>query len=284
MTMTNHSSLTTAFLEGQPKSAARELEDLDHGDAAALIETIPARLSAPVLGFMAPWAAARCVEALSVEKAATIVAAMAYRDATSVLRLVERDHLDRLLDAVKQDLAKDFRNSLTYPNGTVGAWMDITVPDFSDVTDVGDAIRYIKKRGSRSGSHIFVTDSSGAYIGLVSISTLLRSSASTSLSEILDPAVKPLSNRATLVSVATIPSWDEHPLLPVVGRRGNVLGGLSRSMLRKGMSEVPRVSTSFAFSSLWVHLFMSFLLVASNLLRVAAPRSHLVRTENEEAS
>ncbi len=284
MTMTNHSSLIAAFLQDQPKSAARVLEDLEHGDAAALLETIPARLSAPLVGFMVPWAAARCVEMLPIEKAAGIVAAMAYQDAISVLRLVKQEYLDRLLDEVKQDLAKDFRNSLSYPNGTVGAWMDFSVPAFSDTTEVADALRYVKKRRSRAGSHIFVTDSSGEYVGVVSIGTLLRSSTHTSLSEILDPTVKPLSNRATLVSLATIPSWDEHPLLPVVGRRGNVLGGLSRSMLRKGLTEVPRVSTSLAFSSLWAHLFMSFLLVASNLLRLIAPSSPLVRTENKEVS
>ncbi len=282
--MTEHSPLTTAFLQDQPRSAARVLEDLEPGDAAALLETIPARLSAPVLAFMAPWAAARCVEILPIEKAAGIVTTMTYQAATGVLRLVEGEHLERLLDKIKASLAKDFRNSLTYPAGTVGSWMDVSVPEFPETTETAEALRYVKKRRHAAGNDIFVTDGSGAYIGLVGIGTLLQSSASSKLSEVVDATVKPLSNRATLVSIATIASWDEHPLLPVVGRRGNVLGGLSRSMLREGLSQTPRVATSPAFSSLWTHLFMSFLLVASNLLRLIAPTAPRTETENEEVS
>lgn len=284
MNMTEHSSLTTAFLEAQPQSAARVLEDLEFSDAAALLETLPARISAPVVGFMVPWTAARCVEMLPVQKAAGIIAAMGYQDATSVLRLVEGENLDRILVEVKQDLARDFRNSLTYPNGTVGAWMDFSVPSFAETTEVADALRYIKKRKSHVSGHVFVTDESGAYKGLVAIGTLVKSRANASLAGSLDTSVKPLSNRATLASVATIPAWDDHPLLPVVGRKGNVLGGLACSTLRKGLAEVPRVSTSQEFSSLWAHLFMAFFLVASNLMRFVAPGSQAAEADAKEAT
>jgi hypothetical protein len=57
------------------------------------------------------------------------------------------------------------------------------------------------------------------------------------LSDIADRSVKPLSNRGSLNATYANAAWDQLTMLPVVGRKQNLLGGLSRSALQKGLLE-----------------------------------------------
>ena len=129
--MNSHTHLTLAFLERRPESAAPVLAELDPADAAAFLDSVPGRLAAPVLAMMTPWSAARCLELLTPGRAAAVLRRMAYLDATSLLRLIAEDRFETVLAEMTDALAEDFRNSLKYPKGTVGAWMDYTVPTFS---------------------------------------------------------------------------------------------------------------------------------------------------------
>jgi Mg/Co/Ni transporter MgtE len=263
-----------AFLERQPVSAARALEDLDPADAAAFLETVPSRLSAPVVCAMAPWAAARLVESLAPEQAAGLIRNMAYQEAASVLRLMGQEQFDGILVALPKGLAKGFRNSLSYPKGTVGAWMDHGVPSFAAESTVADGLKYAKQRRNRVGSHIFVVEKTGRLAGTVSVGDLLRSAATTALAEIMDRKVSPLSNRAMLTAVESAPAWDEYSMLPVTGRRGNVLGGLTRKGLRRGLIEDRLTETPVATSTFWAHLLAAYLLTSAGLLRfISQPRA-----------
>lgn len=283
--MTSAPSLTLAFLERQPDSAARALGDLDPADAAAFLETVPARISAPVVSVMAPWAAARLAELLSTEQAAGLLRTMAYQDAASVLRLIGQERFDAILAALPKGLAKSFRNSLSYPKGTVGAWMDHGVPSFPAESIVADGLKYVKQRRNKVGNHIFVVEDTGQFAGAVSVGDLLRSAAKTALAEIADRKVSPLSNRALLASVASAPAWDEYPMLPVIGRRGNVLGGLTRKNLRRGLSEDRSAETRLATSTLWAHLLAAYLLTGAGLFRLLSqPGTSGRRSSTEDNS
>jgi len=265
--MNSPAQLTLAFLEGRPESAAPVLAELDPSDAAAFLESIPGRLAAPVLAKMAPWSAARCLEHLSPGRAATTLQRMPFLDATSLLRLIEEDWFEVVLGQMTDAKANDFRNSLKYPKGTVGAWMDYTVPTFSADTLAADTLKYAKRRDNRADSHIFV-DQAGVFAGAVGIGELLRCDRKASLAEIMDRSIRPLSNRAMLASVSALPDWDRYSMLPVVGRKHNVLGGLTRGGLRKGLSEERRSRVARSSESMLTHVFGSLLLSAAGLLEV----------------
>ena len=272
--MTSTPALTLAFMEHRPESAARALQDLEPADAAAFLETVPTPISAPVVCAIPPWAAARLVEFLEHEKAAGLLRSMPYKEAASVLRLVAQDHFDNILAALPRGLAKNFRNSLNYPRGTVGAWMDYGVPSFAAESTVADGLKYVKQRQNVVASHIFVVEDTGRFAGAVSVGDLLRSATNTALAEIMDREVAPLSNRALLTAVEWRPAWDEYSMLPVVGRRGNVLGGLTRKGLRRGLIEDRLIETSAATGTLWAHLLAAYLLTSAGLLRFASrPRT-----------
>jgi len=277
--------LTLAFLERQPAAAARVLEEIDPGDAAAFIEAVAARYAAPVVARMAPWAAARCLSEMPAAHAASLLRAMPYQDGTSLLRLIDAQHLAPVLDQLPKGLAKDFRNSLSYPKSTVGAWMDQTVPTFPKDSPASEGLNFVKRRGSDPVSHVFVVAEKGEFVGIASVADLLRSAPKTPLAQIMQGDLKPLSNRTLLASAAAREDWDSYPMLPVVGRRKNVLGGITRANLRKGLQGHGLTRTSFAPNSLISHLLTSYVVTCSGFLRlVTEPGALIPQSSNLEKS
>ena len=226
--------LTLSYLDREPRSAARVLESLGANDAAAFFDRAPARIVAPVIAMMIPWSAARCLERMDAEKAAGVLRSMNYSDAVSILRLVEEEKRERLLDCSTRRFARSFRNSLTYPRDTVGSWMDVDIPAFPEDTRIRDVLRALK-RVPGAGSHVFVIDADKQFSGVVSLAEILGHDDSAILEDLTDRSLKPLSNRETLRTCQARPDWDHMTLLPVVGRKQNFLGALRRASLRKAL-------------------------------------------------
>ncbi len=268
--MAKPAGLTLAFLQRQPQAAARVIEEIDAADGAAFLATVPARIGASVVAAMVPWNAARCVERLTDDHAGGLIRAMAYQDGTTILRLVSKDRVGTILEQLPKRLAKNFSTSLTYPKGSVGAWMDHGVPVFTADHTVADALKLLQRGGGRTLQHVFIVDSGRRFAGAVSLGELLHGGPQTPLAEIMDRSVLPLSNRATLLSVTDRPQWDNFTMLPVIGRRKQILGGLTRENLRKGLEEDGSRAPVLNPNSMVGHLLVSYLVVCSGLLHFAS--------------
>ena len=259
--------LTLEHLSVAPASAARVLQELPAEDAAALLERVPTRLAAPVIHNMIPWSAARCVEALSPHRAATILRKLAFRDSTSLLRLVTPLSRDAIFAEIEGHYVERLKNSLQYPLNQIGAWMDATVPVLAADYSVRDALRIVGE-SSVAVSHVFLELEEGqAFIGAISVRELLRSNLTAGLSQLSITRVEPVSNRATLSSIAFDSRWDDFLYLPVVSRRGAILGGISRNALRKGTSS-HHVKLGSAAESPIARVLWALLLTATGLLKL----------------
>lgn len=228
--------LTLAFLAHAPEAAAQVLERLDADEAAALFAATPARLAAPVLRHMHSFSGARCLEQLEPHAAAGLIRRIAFHDAASLLRLLSPAGRRALLEELPTRLAQRLKRALGYPVGSVGAWLDPDVPSFSAGAAVEDAVRYLA--GRDGVSHVFVHDEpAGRFRGAVSIGRLLQYRAEITLADAGIREVRPLSSRASLASALAHPGWHEFLLLPVVSRKGGLVGGLSRTSLAAGLAE-----------------------------------------------
>ena len=234
--MTDRPTLTLAFLSHAPASAAQVLEQIDPQQAAAFLEEIPARLAAPAVACMSAWSGARCLGLLTPHRGAAILQHLAFHDCAGLMRLIAKQHHAAILDALPVRLARRLRSALRYPPGSVGAWIDPEVPSLPDQATVGDAVRYLGNVGV--ASHVFLhSHESGRFAGAVSLAALMRSNATRLLNELPVVQVRPLSSRANLSSAGFLDDWDDFLMLPVVGRKHTVVGGLSRASLRKGLQE-----------------------------------------------
>jgi Mg/Co/Ni transporter MgtE len=254
-------------LEHAPASAAKVLQEMRIGDAAAFLETIPARLAAPVVNSMIAAVSARCLERLTAERSAAILRDLAHHDATTLLRLVRVEMRGKMLAELPTSMAKRLHRSLQHAVNSVGAWTDPDIPLLSPEHTVDDALRYL--RDTRTASHIFLESASnGRFLGAIGVHELLCSERATPLAQLPIHEISPLSHRAPLAAVAFHPAWDDYLVLPVIGSRHNVLGGLSRTALRRGVHE-QHTTTQTAPSSLLGNVAVALLLTCAGLMRLA---------------
>jgi Mg/Co/Ni transporter MgtE len=228
--------LTIAYLERLPEASASVIEDMRPQDAAALFETLPTRIVTPIFEKMEKWPAARCLQQLTPDKAAAVLADVSYQDATVLLRLTPADQRESILARMPTRLANDLRESLRYPRNCVGAWMDLSVPALSLGATVKDAVAIARERPV--GDALFVVDGDQRLAGFVRAETLLRYSAGTRLADIIQTGLRPLFARTLLREVASEPMWNRFLRLPVAGRDGHLLGVLSRHDMTQGLTTI----------------------------------------------
>lgn len=267
--MSKQPRLTLAYVTHAPDAAARVLEELDTADAAAFIDDIPARHATTVLSHMSSWSGARCLELLGPEQAAAILRDVPFHDSVGLLRFVDKGRHADIFDQLPARRAKRLRRALTYPAGSVGAWLDPDVPSFATDSAVSDVTRYLRQTDGISHVFLHAPDDS-RYVGALPAITVLRRTARTRLADIAIDPVAPLSSRASLSSVATHDGWDRYLMLPVIGRNRVLAGGLTRVSLRKGLLE-HRVSRTAAKGSVAAQLLTAFTITAAAMLRFIIP-------------
>jgi Mg/Co/Ni transporter MgtE len=278
--MNSLSSLTLAYLEQAPASAAKGLQEMGIGEAAAFLEDVPARIAAPVVNGMIPAMSARVLERIAATQSAAILRNLAHHDATTLLRLVRVDMRNAVLAELPTSMAKRLHRSLQHSINSVGAWTDPDIPLLSPDHTVDDALRYL--RDTRTASHIFLESASnGRFLGAISVHELLSSERVTPLAHLPIHEITPLSSRAALASVAFHPAWDDYLVMPVVGRRNNVLGGLSRTALRRGVHE--QHATQIDATSVLGNVVVALLHTGASLIRLTI-QSGVLPTGNLDRS
>ena len=275
--MTSEAVLTIAFMDYAPAAAARELQSLPVDAAAALVESVPTRLSAPVLNSMIPWHAANLLGSISAAKAAGVLRHLSFTDSVSLTRLVAVDRRNEIYEALPGKWAMRLKNAMEYPQHQVGAWIDPEVPILGVNDTVADAVVAIG--ATDAASHLFVeSDGHEKYVGVVSVREVIRAERSAKLEQLSMLRPEPVSNRATLAALAFDERWDDYLQLPVVGRRGNLLGGLSRKTLRQAIHQAHYAADDGHPASLIRDVAVAFGLTAIELVRLVAttePRREL---------
>jgi len=227
--MTETVFLSIAYIESKPDRAARTLESLNAEDAAELMVSVPLRIAAVAFGHMNPWSGARCIENMPPERAGGIIEHMPFLDAAALLRMASDANRSAILGNLPTKLARAIKTSLTFPRGTVGAHMDKLAPSLQATQTVADAIKFARQKRRPRGDIIFLTDAGRTYLGEVHISELLRHDGKALLAEIMETDIQAVLARSSLSAVESNPAWGRQSVLPVVGRKGNFLGALSRA-------------------------------------------------------
>lgn len=228
--------LTLAFLESQPRAAARVLQDLAVDDAAGFLADTPPRLAGLALGAMTPWAAARCLREMEPSRAALLVEEIDAAQAAHLLRLLGREHVEHLLQFLPTRTATAYRHSLEFPTGSVGAWTDHAMPVLVEHDRVADALRLLSELQTAAAlSHVFVVDQRRRLSGAVNVRQLLAAAEHTPIGTLMQRPAATLLAQLPISAVAQSPGWDQSLVLPVVNERTVFLGGLTRAALRRGL-------------------------------------------------
>lgn len=233
--MASAEELSHTYLETHPADAARVLERLPAGSAAALLASVPARLGGPVLRQMLAPAAARCLERLDDAQAAGLLRAVGAQGGAALLRFLSATRRAHLLAQLPGPLALAYDLLLGYPEGTVGAWMDphaLALPADLSAAEALDALRHTDDAPT---AHAYVIDARQRLLGQVELPALLRAEAATPLHRLLHPCIHRLPAQALASGVATHPGWRESAALPVIDRADHFLGALSHAALQTAL-------------------------------------------------
>lgn len=266
-------SLARAFAEHEPEAAARALEEMPAEEAALFLGSLPAKLVGPLLQAMSPGTAARRLAPLPARQAAGALMELDSRSCAAILRGCNSETRRVLLAELPQRRVQHFRRSLAYTLDTVGAWIDYDVPALAGNHTVGHALKVLRQRNRVSDQMIFVLRGSHLYAGAVPTSALLLHPAETLLSQIMDPQLRPVSDALDVDEVGQTEDWDDCAVLPVTGPDGSLLGGLSRTGLRRALHSVYPQALASQPESLLAHLFGAYLHSAAEMSRLLLGRS-----------
>ncbi len=234
--MASSEDLSYAFLEAHPADAARVIERLAPASAAALLQSAPLRLAAPVLRQMLPLAGARCLERLEDAEAAGLLRGMGAQAGVALLRYVGAERRGRLMTQLPTALALAYELLLGYPEDSVGAWMDprpLALP--ADMT-AGESLERVRRADESLLADPYVIDRNQRLIGYVELAELLRANATTTLARLARPAPHRLPAQALLAGLPEHPAWHEASALAVVERGERLVGALTHAALLRALS------------------------------------------------
>ncbi len=276
--------LTIAFIEKRPLSAARTLAAMEPDDAAAFLETIPARFAANAFSHMGAWPASALLAKMGAASGGAALRELDYPNATAILRLMSEDRRAQLLTELPEKLQRDFETSLSFPEDTVGAQMTTAIVAMARDHTIADAITQIRQSRKPKTDVVFVIDKARKLAGAASPAALLCYPSKTKLGDIMDANVVSLSARARLSAVSALEAWDDYTQLAVVSRQKQVIGALSRKTAQRGADHYALTDaenpTSIA-ASIASAFFMSGIGLAQ-LLGDVDPLPHSSKREGEQ--
>lgn len=277
-------SVTLAYIDTRPASAAADLSRLAPDDAGAFVDSIPVRYAVKVMGFVSSWSGAGILSKLSSSKAVSILSETPFAKATEILRLMATDARMRVLEDAPRRLKRDFEISLSYPEDTVGASMMVETFAFQPEQLVRDVLTEIRSTNAIQSDVVFVVSPEHELLGAVEPLALLRAESGQQLANIMREDVQSLSARSRLLSVANFEGWDTFTLLPVLSRRNHLVGALSKRVVTEkldmGTSGAPVASASMtaAVASAFIYSGVAFV----KLLADSQPRGR--REPNTETA
>lgn len=260
--------LAQHFLQEEPNGAARRLETQDPKVAAELLKTLPSDSGVKVLRAIHPRFSAEMLETLSDIDVARWLEKMNLADIAAIFRHATDSEFSRLLELLpvrKQTLC---RLLVSYPDYTVGAWVDTDVLVLDHKMKVEDAHVRMKKRAYAPLSHIYVVNQQRQVVGQLPIIDLMRKSSGQHIEEIMEQQVRTINGYTELFGALKSSVWMQQDIVAVVNRNQEFIGALQHYRVRSALRRTEAMQASPTESS---DLLDAYLSSFASLMDVFAP-------------
>ncbi|WP_298746094.1 CBS domain-containing protein [uncultured Brevundimonas sp.] len=135
---------------------------------------------------------------------------------SAVLRYVRQPRRDQLIAQLPTATALAFRLLLTYPEDTVGAWINTHCLAVAPETLVSEALERLRQSPESVGPYLYVVDADRRLQGMAAMADLLRAGRGATVAQTMQPARHRLSARASLAAAHQHQGWKEYHALPVL--------------------------------------------------------------------
>lgn len=283
--MSGKFTLAQHYVEAYPQAAARVLEDMASDAASTFIDAVPDQQSSNLLSSMLPYHAAKCVSHLSASVAARYLGELEPRASAAILRHVQVDQRDEILDGMPRQRSTRIAVILNYSLSMVGAWVEPSVLVLPADCSIGEAQQRLKNEGYPDYHRIYVVDADLHLKGFVKIVRLIQADNDSPLAAYLEPADLALRANMSLDTAMEHSGWLETDYLPVIDRRDKFLGVLSYAALRSAAGRPRPVSeeqdVSGTFMDLAETCYLGLAEVMSTSLAVEKPAIEIEERKND---
>ena len=225
--------LVASFFRTHPDDGARILEATSPQEAAALLESIEPEAAALVVRRIATTAGSSYLAAMNPEAAGAVLAEFPVETVGRFLRCMEEPLQEALLGLLPNEMARQARLLLQYPENTAGALMDplaYTVPD--DVT-AEQIHRMLQRKPEGIFFYVYVVDRDHRLRGVLDLRELMQANPQAPVSSIMNDDMTILPAGMDLVTLLRHPGWHELDALPVVDENGIFLGMIRQRLIRQ---------------------------------------------------
>ena len=228
--------LTLNFARNHPREAAKALEQLAVEDTVAFIEKIPQEVGSKLLGMLAPQYSGQCFLIIDPKLSPTLIQGMKSTSTLSMLRLAPNAVIHSLMGLLSTEKKNLLERRLSFPQNSVGAWMDSDNPPVSENILVADIRRSLRSSKEVVDYAPCVVKSDGTIAGLLSLSKLATAKEGSKVSKIMTIDFRSVLDHDSLQSAASLNDWNRFDALPVTNRKGKFVGMLTQKNLNKGLS------------------------------------------------
>ncbi len=224
--------LTQEFMRSHPEDVARLLEIRASAEVVALMQELPARITAPVLQYMRPSLAAAVLNGVDRNRGAVLLALLETSVAARVLRQVSEPRRIALLAALRTSKGVALRLILAVPDNSIGAWVDADVLTLTGEVTAAVARERVAVAAGNS-ERIVLLDEHRRPTAWIALHELLRAAPATPVANLAVP-IPALLMAATPVAAGLLhPAWRSSSVLPVTTRFGTFIGLMRHERLQQ---------------------------------------------------
>lgn len=267
--MTSPIQFALAYITRSPEAAGRLLSSMPPDASAAFLGEIPTPLAVTLVANLQPATAARIFGVAGDKVAAAIFRDLDSGKSSAVVRQMDRATRHQFLSKLSKRTRTGLEKSLSFAPGTVGAHMTTAIATLSQTDSAGAVLDTIRQPGRDPVDLVFVLNDAGHLVGVVSSVAALRYPEATLLSAVLDSSCPQVSAHNRLDAIADPALWHDFAYLPVVNRRREVIGAISRKVLNPGHC-VDTAVLQPASQSVPVSMFKALATTSAGLLNLVS--------------
>ncbi|MBX3705588.1 MAG: magnesium transporter [Pseudomonadales bacterium] len=234
--MADADALTVAFAREHPEEVAALLARASAAEVLRVVADLPGELAPGVVARLGRTSARMVLDATDSTRVADWLSGAATEDAMSLLVQLDPGRRAEVLAEVRdRRLKRNLERLLVYPERTVGAIANPSVPRLGDGVTVGDAVRLLRRDAEQTDEPVWIVDAAGRLRGVLDFARILNARSEHTTLRDCAIVVLPLRAETSLKAAADAREWLKHAILPVVDGNNYLLGALSRQRL---MAEV----------------------------------------------
>lgn len=230
--MNTDTILIKRFLLNHGQKAAKSLEDIDPSRLADFFTSSPNEWLLEVISHMNPQRMSEVFEKMKQEKLVSLLESMDLSHAVSSLRMMEQDLAEALQNKLSVEKATSVKKLLTYPDDSVGAFMDVQIFTLTDNLTAKEALASLKRHKVEIPPQLFVTGEGRKLSGAITLSDLVQGDSAGVIRSLMKTSLPTLSPETPAQSVLGHPGWQDYYALPVLDRSAVFLGAIRLETIR----------------------------------------------------